>query len=141
MTSNYIYFGLHGDFEPDDVAAKIPLKADRSKKKHSTNPERGIPVNSSLRYGMGAIEVLPNGVLEVYSAADDLLERLTPIRKQLIAAVSPKKGKSKLKATIQVVMDFPIDDSVSTPVLGFSPELIEFAAAVGASIDIDTYRA
>ncbi len=42
-------------------------------------------------------------------------------------------------ATLEVVISFSDDEAVSTPAIGFEPEVIDFLTTVEASIDVDTY--
>jgi hypothetical protein len=45
-----------------------------------------------------------------------------------------------LEAVLEVVLTITLDETKSTPAIGFDSRVISFLHEVGASIDIDTYR-
>ena len=135
MPNNYIYFGLAGEFDPTEVAQEIDLAPTRSAAKHSKNPEKRIPRCSIMRFAQAHADENED-VLDVYALADRLVEQVEPYADQFASAIK----KHDARATLQVVFDFPVSEEVSTPILGFSNRVIQFLAATGASIDMDSYR-
>lgn len=136
MTNNYIYFGLAGEFNPDDVAREIDLSPCKSEAKHSRDTERKLPRCSLMRFAQTHADQNAQ-VLDIYKLADKVVEQLEPFTEQFATVIK----KHDAEATMQVVFDFPVSDDVSTPVLGFSKRVIQFVAAMNASIDMDSYRA
>lgn len=133
---NYIYFGLAGDFDPELVASEVGIKPTRSAAKHSKNLERKIPRESLLRFAQTHADA-DGGVLDIYGLAERVVAQLEPFTRQFKDAAT----KYDAEAMFQVVFYFPISDEISTPIIGFSKRVVQFIAATGASIDIDTYRA
>jgi hypothetical protein len=135
-TPNYIYFGLAGDFDPDAVVQGIDLEPTESQAKHSRDPEQQLPRCSLLRFAQTHAED-NEPVLDVYELAEKVVDQLEPYTQQFADAIL----KYDIAATFQVVFEFPVADEVSTPALGFSKRVIQFVAAIQASIDMDSYRA
>lgn len=136
QSNNYVYFGIYGEFDPDVLAAKIGIEPTRSQAKHSRDPARHLPRTSILRFAQThADENIP--VVDVYELAEAVYRKLKDHRRQIADVVKAYE----VSATFQVVLDFPVSDEVSTPAIGFSEDVVKFISDVGASIDIDTYRA
>ena len=38
-----------------------------------------------------------------------------------------------------MVLEISSDDAISTPIIGFDPEVVGFLGNIGANIDIDSY--
>ena len=68
--------------------------------------------------------------------SDRLVTQLGPITEKLIQA----KKKFSLNCVFQVVLWIDQDEEASMPAIGFEPPVIDFIHALGAKIDIDTYR-
>lgn len=134
-SANYIYFGLAGDFDPDAVSSEIGVVPTRSVAKHSKDRQRGIPRCSLLRFAQTHADA-EGQVLDFYDLAEQVIDQLEPFTESFAAAVKTHGAK----ATLQVVLEFPVAEEISTPALGFSERVIRFVAATDASIDIDTYR-
>ncbi len=129
----YIYFGLAGDFDPYEFAARIPLLPDKCVAKHARKPELKIPRQSLLHYAqLGTFSEL----IDVYELAEKAVNILEPHLDSFASAIRDYDAT----ATLQLVLNFPVSESVSTPMLGFSKRVVAFVASAGASIDIDTYR-
>jgi hypothetical protein len=129
----YIYFSLVGDFDPYELAATIPLQFTECTAKHSHNPTREIPKQAILHYA--EVET-SDALIDIYQLSEravDLLETHTDVFKKAISQFGAT-------ATFQVVIYFPLNETISTPAIGFSQRVLSFIAATGASIDIDTYR-
>ncbi len=65
-----------------------------------------------------------------------LVAQLAPFAEK-IASTRQALG---LEAVLEVVLWISIDESKSTPAIGFDHEVISFLQKVGATIDVDTYR-
>jgi hypothetical protein len=65
-----------------------------------------------------------------------LVARLAPFSAKIIEA----KTKFKLRCVFQVVLWIDQNEEASMPAIGFESSVINFIHAVGAEIDIDTYR-
>ncbi len=129
----YIYFGIHGDFDPHEFSGRIPFSPDKSVAKHTSNPKRKIPKTSILHYA--ELETF-SALIDIYNLAERSVDILEPHLEYFASAIRDFDAQ----ATFQVVLYFPISQDVSTPIFGFSKRVVSFIAATGASIDIDTYR-
>jgi hypothetical protein len=134
-SSNYIYFGLTGEFDPAQVEAELGLKPTRSMAKHARDTNRQLPRCSLMRFAQLHADT-DAGVLDIYTLADNVVDALMPYASRFADVVR----RYKIEARLQVVFDFPISDDVSTPIMGFSNRVIQFLADTGASIDMDSYR-
>ena len=45
-----------------------------------------------------------------------------------------------VEAVLEVVLWITMDETKSTPAIGFDADVLSFVVAVGATIDVDTYR-
>ena len=136
-SKNYAYLGIYGDFDPEDMASLIGIEPSHSEAKHSKVIRgRKLPQTSVLRLGQKHAEVI-DGFVDVYKLTEDVYLELRDHAENIRNAIKSKNAS----AILQVVLDFPVADEISTPAIGFSSEVVEFANNVGASIDIDTYRA
>jgi hypothetical protein len=126
-----VYFALMSDrdFDPAVVTQRLGIQPTRVLRK--ANPKPKI-TSWALSSGKVAGEVV-----DVYAMLGPLISRLAPLAepiKQLMAELD-------LTAVLQVVLHISMDESKSTPALGFDSPTVRFLSAVGASIDVDTYRA
>jgi len=129
MNEGEVYFCLFGDnFEPDEVTKIIGLSPTRTRKK--ANP---IPKCSSWEYSTGKIE---DEVVDVFEMSSSLVAILAPYIDNILEA----KKEYDLQAVLEVVLTITVDESKSTPAIGFESDVIKFLYKVGATIDIDTYR-
>ena len=134
-SKSYIYFGIHGEFDPDLLAAEIGVKPTMSMAKHARVPEKQLPRHSLLRFAQTYADDSA-GFTDIYELSESVYRQLKDYKKQIASAVKVHS----VEATFQVVLYFPVSDDISTPAIGFSKEVVAFIAEVGASIDIDTYR-
>ena len=124
-----VYFALRGtDFEPDEVTKLLGI--DPSRVKRQSSP---VPKYSSWELSSGKVS---DEVIDVYVMGEAIVAKLSGAASAIVAAIS----QYRLEATLQVVLTVSPDDRLSTPAIGFSAESVQFLSAVGASIDIDTYR-
>jgi len=124
-----VYFALYGDdFDPEVVTGLIGIQPTSARRKGTP-----IPKHTSWKVSLGKVE---GDVIDVYDLSSALVAKLRPHQEQ-IARV---KRELSLDAVLQVVLWVTTDDTKPTPAIGFEPEAIAFLSAVGASIDIDTYR-
>jgi len=135
MTSRgEVYFAMYGDaFEPNDVTAHIGLSPTGVRRKGERRPEVPLPRNSSWEVSIGRLE---SDVIDVYEMSEDLTAQLTPF----IAKIVEAKSLFNLSCVFQVVLWIDQNEEASMPAIGFEPPVINFIHAVGAKIDIDTYR-
>ena len=122
-----VYFALFGrNLDPNVVTDLIGLQPTST---HRLAP----PKDSSWELSSGKVE---GELIDVYLMASDLVSRLLPHQDGIIRA----KQQCGLQAVLQVVLRVSVDESVSTPAIGFTSEVINFLSSVGASVDVDTYR-
>ncbi len=122
-----VYFGLFGDdFDPEVLSIGIaPTRIRR--KAHPT------PKHSSWVYSSGKVR---DDLIDVYEMASSLVAALEPHADRIVEA----KRAYGLEAVLEVVLTITLDETKSTPAIGFDSRVISFLSRVGASIDIDTYR-
>jgi hypothetical protein len=124
-----VYFCLYGkNFEPSEVTRLLGLEPTSVRREASP-----IPKHSSWNLSSGVIK---NDLIDVYELSSALVSLLIPHAERICVA----KRDMNLEAVLQVVLWITIDETKSTPAIGFEPEVISFLSAVGASIDVDTYR-
>ena len=124
-----VYFALYGDdFDPELITEATGLMPTSTKRKSHPRPK-----HTKWAVSCGKIAA---DVIDVYEMSSRLVGQLKPHTAQLLEV----KNRLGLKAVLQVVLWITMDESKSTPAIGFEPEVIEFLNAVGASIDVDTYR-
>jgi hypothetical protein len=124
-----VYFALFGDvFDPNEVTQLVGLEPTSTRRKAIP-----IPKHTWWKISIGRTE---GELVDVYEMSSALVEKLTPHTQGILRA----KQELKLEAILEVVLHISMNDSISTPAIGFTPEVVSFLSAVGASIDIDTYR-
>jgi hypothetical protein len=129
-----VYFGLYGNnFEPNEVSGFIGLTATRITRKGERNPELPLPRTSAWKFSLGTVEA---DVIDVYEMSNNLVAQLAPLESKIAEAVR----KFDLTAVLQVVLWIDQDETASMPAIGFERPVLDFLVAVGATIDIDTYR-
>lgn len=124
-----VYFALYGDdFDPDDATNIIGIAPTSTKRKATPRPKF-----SQWKFSVGEIE---DDVIDVYEMSSNLVDTLKKYEDNILVAIK----MLGLKAKFQVVLWISTDDSISTPAIGFEPEVISFIHKLGAYVDIDTYR-
>lgn len=124
-----VYFALYGDdFDPDDATNIIGIAPTSTKRKATPRPKF-----SQWKFSVGEIE---DDVIDVYEMSSNLVDTLKKYEDNILIAIKTLG----LKAKFQVVLWVSTDDSISTPAIGFEPEVISFIHKLGAYVDIDTYR-
>jgi hypothetical protein len=135
MTSKgEVYFAMYGDdFEPDEVSTHIGLAATGVRRKGERRPEVPLPRNSAWEVSSGRVE---SDVIDVYEMSETLVTQLAPFEAKIVEA----KTAFNLRCVFQVVLWIDQNEEASMPAIGFESQVISFIHAVGAKIDIDTYR-
>jgi uncharacterized protein DUF4279 len=120
-----VYFGLFGDdFDPESLS--IGIAPTRTRRKAHPRPKR-----SSWVYSAGKMR---NDLIDVYEMASSLVATLEPHVDRILEA----KRAYCLEAVLEVVITITLDETKSTPAIGFDSRVISFLHSVRASIDIDT---
>ena len=135
MTSRgEVYFAMYGDeFDPDEVSAHVGLLATKVRRKGERRPDVPLPRNSWWEVSVGRGE---KDVIDVYEMSEALANQLAPFAGKMLEA----KTKFSLRCVFQVVLWIDQNEEASMPAIGFEAPVINFIHAVGATIDIDTYR-
>lgn len=135
MTSRgEVYFAMYGDdFEPDEVSSLIGLSATGVRRKGERRPEVPLPRFSSWQVSSGMVE---SEVIDVYKISEALVAQLAPFSAKIVEV----KTAFNLRCVFQVVLWIDQNEEASMPAIGFESPVIDFIHAVGAKIDIDTYR-
>ena len=132
----YLYFALTGrGFDPDAVSAALNLAPTRAVYEGSSIGMGGrILGHSSWQYGT---PVLRDGdVFRLNEIADELIATLLPVQDKIAELIKAHQ----LETYLMVVLTVSTDERDSTPAIGFSPQVISFCHAVGASIEFDIYQ-
>ncbi len=130
MASNEgeVYFKLVGEFDPDAVTKDLGIEPTSIR-----NKGRPLPEYDSWEYSQGKKS---GELINVYEMSSSLVKLLEPKADAIAEAIK----KYNLSAELQVVLWITMDESISTPTVGFDERTIQFLNKVGASIDVDTYR-
>ena len=74
--------------------------------------------------------------VDVYEMSASVVKILKPKKAVILEAIN----RFNLRPRLQVVLSFSMDETLSTPILGFDTATLQFFADIGAFIDIDTYK-
>ena len=131
----YLYFALTGrGFDPDAVSAALNLAPTRAVYEGSTGMGGRILGHSSWQYGTPVLR--GDDVFRLNEIADELIAALLPVQDKIAELIKAHR----LEACVMVVLTVSTDERDSTPAIGFSPRVISFCHAVGASIEFDIYQ-
>ena len=131
--SSYIYLELTGEFSLEEVSSSISLIPYESWAKHTRFPNRKIPRTSTLAFAKFETD---EEVPDVYSLSEKLVDVVEPHSESIARAIR----KYNMQCCLHVVLLFASDESISTPIIGFTERVTRLLAKFSASIDIDTYR-
>ena len=132
----YLYFALTGrGFDPDAVSTALNLAPTRAVYEGNSIGMGGrISGYSSWQYGT---PILRDGdVFRLNEIADELIVTLLPVQDKIAELIKAHR----LEAYLMIVLTVSTDERDSTPAIGFSPQVISFCHAVGASIEFDIYQ-
>ena len=132
----YLYFALTGrGFDPDAISTALNLAPTRAIYEDNSIGMGGrISSYSSWQYGT---PILRDGdVFRLNEIADELIVTLLPVQDKIAELIKAHR----LEAYLMIVLTVSTDERDSTPAIGFSPQVISFCHAVGASIEFDIYR-
>ncbi len=139
MNRGQVYFSISGgDFDPVVVTRRLgiePTSVWRQGEKVEQSRVAGRLIPRSSMWQLSTPEV-EGEIVDVYQMSASIVSVLSD-RAPAIAEVTKQLG---LYCVLEIVLHIAVDDQVSTPIIGFAPEVIAFLAGVGASIDVDTYR-
>lgn len=128
----YVYFGLFGTFDPDELTERIGIKPTSCCAQGARDSERSLPRTSQWEF---STEKIVAECIDVHELAEQIIVSLEPRAAQFKAAIA----ELNLSAVLEVVLHFSTSDEVSTPIIGFSPRVLAFLVEVNAKIDIDAY--
>ena len=132
----YLYFALTGrGFDPDAISTALNLAPTRAVYEGNSIGMGGrISGYSSWQYGT---PILREGdVFRLNEIADELIVTLLPVQDKIAELIKAHR----LEAYLMIVLTVSTDERDSTPAIGFSPQVISFCHAVGASIEFDIYQ-
>ena len=132
----YLYFALTGrGFDPDAISTALNLAPTRAIYEDNSIGMGGrISSYSSWQYGT---PILRDGdVFRLNEIADELIVTLLPVQDKIAELIKAHQ----LETYLMVVLTVSTDERDSTPAIGFSPQVISFCHAVGASIEFDIYQ-
>lgn len=129
LNEGYVYFALKGDdLEPDMITKALGIEPTRVMRKG--NP---IPKCSSW-------EVSTEKIVAEYIDIFAMSKQVVAFLEHKADEIGRLVQEYNLHAVLEVVLWISINDTISTPAIGFEREVIEFLYKTGAVIDIDTYR-
>ena len=132
----YLYFALTGrGFDPDAISTALNLAPTRAVYEGNSIGMGGrISGYSSWQYGT---PILRDGdVFRLNEIADELIVTLLPVQDKIAELIKAHR----LEAYLMIVLTVSTDERDSAPAIGFSPQVISFCHAVGASIEFDIYQ-
>ena len=135
MTKNEgrVYFSLDGEaYNPEDVTSLIALKPSETKVKGSRIPD-AYPAMTTWQFSS---EKIICECVDVYEMSASVVKILKPKKAVILEAIN----RFNLRPRLQVVLSFSMDETLSTPILGYDKATLQFLADIGAFIDIDTYK-
>ncbi len=128
-----VYFALDGDnFDPDDITAFLGLEPTSIMRKGSRIPGK-IPKISSW-------ELSTDEIISDYIDVFEMSGKIVSILKPKINLILEAKKQFNVEPRFQIVLTLSMDEEHSTPAIGFEVETTEFLGAIGAFVDIDTYK-
>ena len=127
----YVYFGLYGDFDPEEVTSVIGLQPTDSIRKGEVT----VRIPSKFSRWRWCSEKSEN-LVDIYEVSRSVVDRLLPFEEGIALAMR----KYGLEAVLQVVVFLSGDDEVSSPALGFDETVIAFLGRLNASVDVDMYK-
>lgn len=116
------------DLEPDLITHALGIQPTRVRRKG--NP---IPKCSSWEV---STEKIVSEYIDIYAMSKQVVTLLEYKAEEIGRLVK----EYDLHAVLEVVLWISIDDTISTPAIGFEREVIEFVYKTGAFIGINTYR-
>jgi len=129
MNEGYVYFAIKGDdFDPDLATEVLGIQPTSITRKGDPYPRFSIWKISTEKVTAEVIDVF-----EMSEAVVSLLEHKAH-------EIGKFVQEHNLHAVLEVVLWISMNDSLSTPAIGFDRKVIEFLYKTGAVIDIDTYR-
>jgi hypothetical protein len=130
MNEGEVYFRLFADrFDPALVTERLQMAPTRTSLKADPRPK-----GTSWILSTGKIR---GEVVDIYEMSTSLVAQLAPCAEEIRALVD----ELGLTAVLHVVLRINMDESASTPAIGFDSRTVEFLSKVRGSIDVDTYRA
>jgi len=128
-----VYFALDGDdFDPDDITELLGIEPTNIRRKGSKIPDE-IPK-------MNSWELSTSQVIDECIDIFDMSMHIVNILKPALDVIIEAKYKFDLKSRLQVVLTLSSNKEHSTSAIGFEAEVVAFLGAMGAFIDIDTYK-
>ena len=130
MNEGEVYFALTGDYDFDPAVITERLGIEPSRVKRKADPR---PTTTSWVLSSGKVV---DELVDVYAMSSELVSRLAPRTQQIKQLMTDLN----LSAVLEVVLRITMDETKSTPAIGFEAETIRFLSSVSAFIDVDTYR-
>lgn len=128
-----VYFALDGDdFDPDEITEFLGLEPTNIRRKGSRIRGKLPKYNS---WELSTEEVIDEHI-DVFEMSTQIIDVLNPKIDLIIEAIN----RYKLEPRFQVVLIFSTNEEHSTPAIGFEVETTKFLGAIGAFVDIDTYK-
>ena len=128
-----VYFALDGDdFNPDELTEFLGIVPTSVMRKGSKIPNK-IPRTSSWQL---STDNVVGECVDVFEMSMEVINKLKAKKDLIIEA----KERFNLSPRFEVVLWFSMNEEHSTPAIGFEVEVVKFLGAIGAVIDIDTYK-
>ena len=128
-----VYFAFDGDdFDPDEITKFLGLEPTNIMRKGSRIPGK-IPK-------MNSWELSTDQVIDEHIDIYELSTQIVSILKPKLDLIIESKSRFNAEPRFQVVLTFSSNEESSTPAIGFEIETTKFLGAIGAFVDIDTYK-
>ena len=128
-----VYFSLDGDnFDPDEITELLDLAPTSIRRKGSKIIGKVPKINS---WELSTEKVIDD-FIDVFEMSGKIINILRPKMELILEA----KKRFNAEPRFQVVLTLSMNEEHSTPAIGFEIETIEFLGAIGAFVDIDTYK-
>ena len=128
-----VYFAFDGkDFEPDEITRILDVVPTAIKRKGKQVPGRILRQDSWI---LSTPRIVGESI-DVYELTTSIIKILEPKTDKILDV----RERFKADVRLEVVLWIAVQDTISTPVIGFAARDVKFLAKVGAHIDIDTYK-
>ena len=120
-----MYFDFYGVFDPAEISVRLGIEP-------TTQSRSGEPRPSSSGHRRRDAWSIRSGPVEAFEI-DDLLKQM-----QTAITVSPEEIKRvSSELNIKAVVTCEVQSVASMPSLNFSEKFVQWAASMGAAIDVD----
>lgn len=134
----YVYFAFRGDdFNPDDITKELGILPSSITRKGSRIPGKIPRINA---WGLSTKIIKDNTADVDFIDVDELALEVVNQLKSSVDIINQIKLKYDAITVLEVVMRISVNDELSTPVVGFELDVLDFLVQIRTTIDMDIYR-